>query len=522
MVAPTVKAPPPAAIVTQPTAPAAAHPQAKLSPATFPQAPAAIPLAVATAVGSGSPFDAFDAEGPAPMAAPSRYRRNRGGWWKGPAVALGVLLVAGVVAFLAWPYIRGAIQLPAAPVAQVDVGAPEVKNPAVVETPRPVETPIKPKEPRPKDKEIKPNGPSGKDKVGGPKDKGNLPPRDKDPKPIDTPKPPPDQPKGAPTFPRRALVIDVQNYLYANPTHAGMPIPNARNIPNFLDALNRGLHIPMNEMALLSDGAPKSARPPMKAVIEKTLTDFLDSSRAQDRIMVFFIGHAVAIKTPTYLAPDRGRLDNAETLIPLKWVYDQMAKCKARQKVLVMDVNRLNPGHGLERPNGGPMDPKEDAALAAPPEGVQVWTACLAGQQSYELDDAPMGLFLDKLETAIVPTKGEKGLEGKIQRPDDPLPVEQLRDLVNASMKEELTPYKLEQQSRLAGAEPTGRGRLRPGRGAGPAGRAGRRAGRRRSQGNPERPGRGRHAADQAVAREQRRPLRGAAAVFGGDDGQVP
>ena len=255
-------------------------------------------------------------------------------------------------------------------------------------------------------------------------------------------------------FPRRALVINVQNYLYANPVHAGMPIPGGRNIPNFLDALSRGLHIPMNEMAQLSDGAPKGARPPMKAVIEKTLTGFLDSSRAQDRIMVFFIGHAVAVGDATYLVPIEGELDNAETLIPLKWVYDQMAKCKARQKVLVMDVNRLNPNLGLERPNGGPMDPKEDAALKAPPEGVQVWTACIAGQQSYELDDAPMGLFLDKLETAIAPAKGEKGLEGRIQRPDDPLPLDQLRDLVNASMKEELTPYKLEQQSRLAGAEP--------------------------------------------------------------------
>ena len=191
----------------------------------------------------------------------------------------------------------------------------------------------------------------------------------------------------------------------------------------------------------------------MKAVVQKTLIDFLDGSRAQDRIMVFFIGHAVTIGDEMYLAPIEGELDNAETLIPLKWVYEQMAKCKARQKVLVMDVNRLNPAHGLERPNGGAMDPKADAALKAPPDGVQVWTACLADQQSYELDDAPEGLFIDKLYTALAPAKGEKGLEGKIQRPEDPLPVEQLRDLVNASLKEELAPAKLEQQSRLSGAE---------------------------------------------------------------------
>ncbi len=43
----------------------------------------------------------------------------------------------------------------------------------------------------------------------------------------------------------------------------------------------------------------------MKPVIEKTLADFLDSSRGQDCILVFFIGHAVVIGDDTYLAPSR-------------------------------------------------------------------------------------------------------------------------------------------------------------------------------------------------------------------------
>jgi hypothetical protein len=99
------------------------------------------------------------------------------------------------------------------------------------------------------------------------------------------------------------------------------------------------------------------------------------------------------------------------------------------------------------------MDPKEDAALNAPPEGVQVWTACIAGQQSYELDDAPMGLFLDELDTALVTDEKNKGLKDKIQHPEDALPMERLRDLVNAGMKSELSEFKLEQTSRLSGEE---------------------------------------------------------------------
>ena len=48
--------------------------------------------------------------------------------------------------------------------------------------------------------------------------------------------------------------------------------------------------------------------------------------------------------------PIEGELDNAATLIPLKWVYEKLAACKARQKVFVVDVCRFSPTNGAERP----------------------------------------------------------------------------------------------------------------------------------------------------------------------------
>ena len=44
-----------------------------------------------------------------------------------------------------------------------------------------------------------------------------------------------------------------------------------------------------------------------------------------------------------FLAPIEGDLEVAESLIPLKWFYKELESCKARQKVLVLDVNRFNP-----------------------------------------------------------------------------------------------------------------------------------------------------------------------------------
>ena len=177
----------------------AAYPQAMPAPAAIPLAVTAVPVAAAP----GSPFDAIDGDETSPAAAPSRYLRHRGGWWKGPAVAVGVLIVAVVVATLAWPYIRGAFQLPAAGVAQVDPSQPDVKTPAVVETPKPPDAPVQPRDPvRPKDKDGKPNDPASKDKSSGSKDKPPVASKDKDPKPVDA-LPPPDPPKGAAPFPRR-------------------------------------------------------------------------------------------------------------------------------------------------------------------------------------------------------------------------------------------------------------------------------------------------------------------------------
>jgi hypothetical protein len=99
------------------------------------------------------------------------------------------------------------------------------------------------------------------------------------------------------------------------------------------------------------------------------------------------------------------------------------------------------------------MGAKLDAKLKSPPAGVQVWSACVAGQQSYEFESGDIynGLFVECLFEALA-----KGVEGKIQRPEQPIPLEPLVEKVNARMKAELAPFKKEQQSRLSGREAEG------------------------------------------------------------------
>ena len=143
-----------------------------------------------------------------------------------------------------------------------------------------------------------------------------------------------------------------------------------------------------------------------------------------------------------------GELDRADTLIPLKWFYEQLAKCKARQKVLVLDGNRYNRAFGQERPGGEEMGPKLDAMLKEPPAGVQVWSSCIAKQRSFATDDYPMGIFLDSLLVAL-----RRGGEGKIQGVEEAMPLDRYVEPVNKLIKDDLSKRKLEQVSRLTGKE---------------------------------------------------------------------
>ena len=81
------------------------------------------------------------------------------------------------------------------------------------------------------------------------------------------------------------------------------------------------------------------------------------------------------------------------------------------------------------------MSPNFDRALKDPPKGVQVWTACVEGQQSYEFEDFRVvnGLFMDALYEAA-----DKGVQGIIQKEGQPFPLKQMVERVNARLREEL------------------------------------------------------------------------------------
>jgi hypothetical protein len=273
---------------------------------------------------------------------------------------------------------------------------------------------------------------------------------------ADVPPTPPalplDLPKAAATFPRRFLAVCVHNYLYANPIGAR----GDRNpMPEQLRIFARDqLRTPPEQVYVLSDAANRDPRPPVRPMIERSVERFLATCRRQDRIVLVFVGHAVELDGQPYLVPLEGELTVKDSLVPLQWLINRLAACPARQKVLVVDVDRIDTSRGDERPGGGPMSPKLDAALANPPAGVQVLTACCGGQFSHEYDYAVVGAF-DVRGGAFLSLLTRSSRSGwGISKPEDALPVKLLTERIGGPLTELVaTRDRAQQTARLAGSE---------------------------------------------------------------------
>jgi hypothetical protein len=257
-----------------------------------------------------------------------------------------------------------------------------------------------------------------------------------------------------PILPRRALIISPENYLLLNRTQFFQQDVGRGEFENTLIrgfSAGAPLNISPDQVFVLSDSdLLRTAIPPQKGVVEKAIRDFCESSRAADRILFLWSGHACDIAGKTYLIPLEGDKDAQETCIPLDWVYEQLAQCKARQKVLIFDAFRYPPARGLELPATGAMTEAVARQLDAPPAGVQVWSACSGGQQSIEFESG--SVFQLAMKEALSEMSA-----GALVKGSDPLLLEPLVIRVNQIMKVRLAREASEsdftQTSRLSGKE---------------------------------------------------------------------
>lgn len=272
-------------------------------------------------------------------------------------------------------------------------------------------------------------------------------------------------------LPRRLLFIHVSNYLYLNPlTHqadsGGSKGPDLTKWA--ATDLAYALRIPTekdnNQLFLVSDTAPPPyQRAPMKNVVMGSYEKFFETSRAQDRIVVYFGGHILTKKQDdkdvAYIVPMEGDPDDPESLIPLTDFYTKIGACKATQKVVIWDVCRFNPERGRQRPGSEPMSEETAKELAAAPAGVQVVTTCQAGENALEFNGFQLpgakSLVAGSCFLSIAKAYLNK-TTGKGSGPSDPILVPEWPAVIGKKMNEAIASQdaKLKQTVKVVGSLP--------------------------------------------------------------------
>lgn len=203
----------------------------------------------------------------------------------------------------------------------------------------------------------------------------------------------PSSPVARGAFPRRMLFIHITKYMFLNPLTGTSPSGGDVTKPAAL-RMAYEWQVPTskenNQLFLLSDTAPLAERTtPFKNVVMGTYDQFFTTSRAQDRLIVYFGGHVVEKENQVFLAPVEGAPDDLDSLIPLADFYARLGACSAQQKVVIWDVCRFNPARGNQRPGSEPMTETLAQALTSAPPGVEVILTCRPGENALEFDTPP-------------------------------------------------------------------------------------------------------------------------------------
>src|SRR5262245_18448096 len=167
-------------------------------------------------------------------------------------------------------------------------------------------------------------------------------------------------------FPRRVLFVHVADYLYLNPLTHAAPGGTDR-VRESATRLAAGLRVPTtkdnDQLFVLSDTAAPEAPLATRNVLAKTLDAFCETTRAQDRVVMYFGVHAVEKDGKAFVIPIDGEPDVTASLLPVADVFARLKKLKATQTVVIWDVCRHNADRVRGRREVGPMTPELLKAL---------------------------------------------------------------------------------------------------------------------------------------------------------------
>jgi hypothetical protein len=141
----------------------------------------------------------------------------------------------------------------------------------------------------------------------------------------------------------------------------------------------------------------KPALVPEAAKVRKKLAILLATLDEDESVVVAFAGHGVQFvgDDKNYFCPSDADLTDRTTLVDLTDVFEQLQRCKAKRKLLLVDACRNDPL--LPTTRGGSNVASVSRPPSAVPRGVLALFSCDARQESYEDAELGHGVFFDQV-----------------------------------------------------------------------------------------------------------------------------
>jgi formylglycine-generating enzyme required for sulfatase activity len=141
--------------------------------------------------------------------------------------------------------------------------------------------------------------------------------------------------------------------------------------------------------------------------IREQLASMAEDCDPDDTLVFAFTGHGAQIEGDKehYLCPINAELTKKDTLVALSAVYKELAKCKAKTRLAIIDTCRPGPQMGASVRLEIKPRPQEIEV----PKGVVVLFGCSAGQFSLESERLGQGLFFHYLLKGLGGDAAPKG-----------------------------------------------------------------------------------------------------------------
>lgn len=185
---------------------------------------------------------------------------------------------------------------------------------------------------------------------------------------------------------RYALLIGVNRY--ARPIRS---LEFCVNDMNLLAEILESVGASKENIFLMTDESDSVELQPTGANIRRQIESITRLMDENDQLTIAFSGHGVMIDDKSYLCPRDTDLEDQASVVSRDWAFEQLERCRAKQKIFIIDACRNELSFGGNKALGDARTLEDPMGSDA--HGFILIASCDKGQQSWEDKGLKHGVF---------------------------------------------------------------------------------------------------------------------------------